>query len=74
MPPGTGAQMSKYVSRIKVPVYDPYKCTQCMACIDVCPDTALPNTAQSVDTILTKIFTGYVKDEDDQKNPSWYGG
>ncbi|RLA64576.1 MAG: oxidoreductase [Epsilonproteobacteria bacterium] len=67
MPSGTGAQMSKYVSRIKVPIIDPYKCTQCMACIDVCPDTALPNTAQSVDTILTKIFKGYVTDASDQK-------
>jgi pyruvate-ferredoxin/flavodoxin oxidoreductase len=37
-----------------------------MACIDVCPDTALPNTAQSVDTILQKIFSGYISDESDR--------
>ncbi len=66
MPSGTGVQISKFVSRIKVPVYDPYSCTQCMACIDVCPDTALPNTAQSVDTILQKIFSGYISDESDR--------
>ncbi len=62
MPAATGAIISKYVSRIQTPIYDPYKCTQCMACINVCPDTALPNTAQDISTILMKVFGQYVSD------------
>jgi pyruvate-ferredoxin/flavodoxin oxidoreductase len=63
MPAATGDHISKYVSRIQTPVYDPYKCTQCMACINVCPDTALPNTSQDIPTVLHKVFNQYVSDE-----------
>jgi len=67
MPAATGAANSKYVSRIKTPVIDPYKCTQCMSCIDVCPDTALPNTSQDLDTILGRVFKQYISDAGDSK-------
>ena len=64
MPAATGKNISKFVSRRKVPIFDPYKCTQCMSCISVCPDTALPNTAQDLSTLLRNIFSFYVKDAD----------
>ena len=35
------------------PVFIAENCTQCMECISSCPDTALPNTAQDLTTILT---------------------
>src|SRR5207247_687558 len=37
-------------------------CTQCMECIAVCPDTALPNCSQDLDTILRTAVTNYVTD------------
>ena len=40
----TGDTASKYVARRETPLYIPENCTQCMECISVCPDTALPNT------------------------------
>jgi ferredoxin len=49
---GTGATQSKYVARRETPVYIAENCTQCMECITACPDTALPNTAQDVGTVL----------------------
>jgi pyruvate-ferredoxin/flavodoxin oxidoreductase len=49
---GTGATQSKYVARRETPVYIAENCTQCMECITACPDTALPNTAQEVGTVL----------------------
>ncbi len=49
---GTGATQSKYVARRETPVYIAENCTQCMECITACPDTALPNTAQDVATVL----------------------
>ncbi|MBT3980806.1 MAG: 4Fe-4S binding protein [Bacteriovoracaceae bacterium] len=67
MPAASGARNSKFVSRIKTPVIDPYKCTQCMSCIDVCPDTALPNTSQDLDVVLRKVFGQYVSSEKDRK-------
>lgn len=63
----TGAKNSKFVARIKTPVYNAYNCTQCMECIDVCPDTALPNTAQDIDTLVGNIFKSYVTNADDAK-------
>ena len=39
----TGDTASKYVARRETPLYIPENCTQCMECISVCPDTALPN-------------------------------
>jgi pyruvate-ferredoxin/flavodoxin oxidoreductase len=49
----TGDTASKYVARRETPLYIPENCTQCMDCISVCPDTALPNTSQDLSTLLT---------------------
>ena len=46
----TGDTASKYVARRETPLYIPENCTQCMECISVCPDTALPNTSQDLGT------------------------
>jgi pyruvate-ferredoxin/flavodoxin oxidoreductase len=62
MAAGTGATQSKYVARRETPVYIAENCTQCMECISVCPDTALPNTAQEVSTVLKTAAVHYVKD------------
>jgi len=66
MAAGTGAEASKYVARQQKPVWDPDRCTQCMKCIAVCPDTALPNTAQEIATILRTVFKSYLADPDIQ--------
>jgi len=66
IPAKTGEKISKYVSRMKTPVYDPYKCTQCMACINICPDTALFNTVQNVETYIGKIFKHYISNSEDK--------
>lgn len=62
MAAGSGATQSKYVARRETPVYIAENCTQCMECISVCPDTALPNTAQEVATVLKTAAVHYVKD------------
>ena len=49
----TGDTASKYVARRETPLYIPENCTQCMECISVCPDTALPNTSQDLSTLLS---------------------
>ncbi|MCC7376804.1 MAG: 2-oxoacid:acceptor oxidoreductase family protein [Verrucomicrobiales bacterium] len=59
---GTGATQSKYVARRETPVYIAENCTQCMECITACPDTALPNMAQEVGTVLRAAAVHYVKD------------
>ena len=59
---GTGATQSKYVARRETPVYIAENCTQCMECITACPDTALPNTAQDVATVLKTAANYYVTD------------
>ncbi|MCB9837986.1 MAG: 2-oxoacid:acceptor oxidoreductase family protein [Phycisphaeraceae bacterium] len=56
----TGATASKYVARRQTPVFIAENCTQCMECIAVCPDTAMPNTAQRVETILDTAVRHYV--------------
>ena len=60
MAAGTGATASKYVARREAPLYIPENCTQCMECITACPDTALPNTAQEVGSILQTAIRNYV--------------
>ena len=40
---GSGDTASKYVARRETPFFIPENCTQCMECIAVCPDTALPD-------------------------------
>jgi pyruvate-ferredoxin/flavodoxin oxidoreductase len=62
MAAGTGATQSKYVARRETPVYIAENCTQCMECISVCPDTALPNTAQDVGVVLATAARHYVSD------------
>jgi pyruvate-ferredoxin/flavodoxin oxidoreductase len=59
---GSGATQSKYVARRETPVYIAENCTQCMECITACPDTALPNTAQEISTILKTAVNNYVTD------------
>ncbi|MGP8184683.1 MAG: 2-oxoacid:acceptor oxidoreductase family protein, partial [Terracidiphilus sp.] len=59
---GTGDTASKYVARRETPLYIPENCTQCMECISVCPDTALPNCSQDLGTILSTAVTRYVSD------------
>ena len=58
----TGDTASKYVARRETPLYIPENCTQCMECISVCPDTALPNCSQDLSTILSTAVTRYVAD------------
>ena len=58
----TGDTASKYVARRETPLYIPENCTQCMECISVCPDTALPNTSQDLGTLLTTAVSYYIAD------------
>ena len=62
MAAGSGDTASKYVARRETPLYIPENCTQCMECIAVCPDTALPNCSQDIDTILRTAVSNYVTD------------
>src|SRR6185503_15242523 len=62
MAAGSGDTASKYVARRETPLYIPENCTQCMECIAVCPDTALPNCSQDLQTILRTAVTNYVTD------------
>ena len=62
----TGDAASKYVARRQTPIFIAENCTQCMECISSCPDTALPNTAQDLATILTTAVQGYVTDGGDK--------
>ncbi len=64
---GTGATQSKYVARRETPVFIAENCTQCMACITACPDTALPNMAQEVTTVLKTAVNNYVSDPADRR-------
>jgi pyruvate-ferredoxin/flavodoxin oxidoreductase len=62
----TGDTASKYVARRETPLYIPENCTQCMDCISVCPDTALPNTAQDLSTLLATAVRYYVVNAKDR--------
>ena len=62
MASASGDTASKYVARLVTPLFIPENCTQCMECIVACPDTALPNCAQDVETILHTAVTRYVTD------------
>jgi pyruvate-ferredoxin/flavodoxin oxidoreductase len=63
----TGDTASKYVARRETPLYIAENCTQCMECISVCPDTALPNTSQDLSTLLSTAINYYVGDAADRK-------
>lgn len=67
MAAGSGDTASKYVARRETPLYIPENCTQCMECIAVCPDTALPNCAQDLETLLRTAVTNYVSDEGERR-------
>ena len=58
----SGATASKYVARRETPLFIAENCTQCMECIAVCPDTALPNCSQDLSTLLSTAVSFYVKD------------
>lgn len=62
MAAGTGATASKYVARREIPLFIEENCTQCMDCITVCPDSALPNTAQDISAVLSTAISNYVSD------------
>ena len=56
MAAGSGDTASKYVARRETPLYIPENCTQCMECIAVCPDTALPSCSQDLETLQPRDF------------------
>ncbi len=62
----TGDTASKYVARRETPLFIAENCTQCMECISACPDTALPNTAQDLSTLLRTAVSYYVADAKDR--------
>jgi len=66
MAAGSGDTASKYVARRETPLYIPENCTQCMECIAVCPDTALPNCSQDLQTILSTAITNYVSEPEER--------
>ncbi|MGH9681575.1 MAG: 2-oxoacid:acceptor oxidoreductase family protein, partial [Candidatus Acidiferrales bacterium] len=66
MAAGSGDTASKYVARRETPLYIPENCTQCMECIVVCPDTALPNCSQDLGTVLQTAVKHYVSDAGDR--------
>jgi pyruvate-ferredoxin/flavodoxin oxidoreductase len=63
----TGDTASKYVARRETPLYIAENCTQCMECISVCPDTALPNCAQDLSTLLSTAVAHYIADPADRR-------
>ena len=67
MAASTGDTASKYVARRETPLFIPENCTQCMECIAVCPDTALPNCAQDLQTLLDTAVTRYVTDQGERR-------
>ncbi len=64
MAAASGATQSKYVARRETPVFIAENCTQCMQCISACPDTAMPNSAQDIETILSTAIKNYVSDKE----------
>ena len=66
MAAASGATASKYGARRETPVFIAENCTQCMACITACPDTALPTTTQELGTILETAFNHYVSNAEDR--------
>jgi pyruvate-ferredoxin/flavodoxin oxidoreductase len=68
MAAGSGDTASKYVARRETPLYIPENCTQCMECIVVCPDTALPNCSQDMGTLLRTAVNNYIADPGERLN------
>lgn len=67
MAAASGDTASKYVARRETPLFIPENCTQCMECIAVCPDTALPNCSQDLETLLRTAITHYVTDASERQ-------
>lgn len=67
MAAGTGDTASKYVARRETPIFIPENCTQCMDCITICPDTALPNCSQDLMTLLRTGAAHYVVDPSERQ-------
>ncbi len=63
----SGATQSKFLARRETPVFIAENCTQCMECITACPDTALPNTAQEIGTVLRTAAIHYVSDPGERR-------
>ena len=59
----SGATQSKYVARRETPVFIAENCTQCMQCITACPDTAMPNSAHDLQTIMSTAIRNYITDK-----------
>src|ERR1700704_1644126 len=66
MAAGSGDTASKYVARRETPLFIAENCTQCMECISVCPDTALPNCSQDLGTMLRTAIMNYVTNPDER--------
>jgi len=64
---GSGDTASKYVARRETPLFIAENCTQCMECIAVCPDTALPNCSEDLETILHAAVAHYVTDSGERQ-------
>ncbi len=67
MSAATGVDASKYIARREIPIFIESNCTQCMECITICPDTALPNTAQDISRILSTSISHYVSNPGDRR-------
>jgi pyruvate-ferredoxin/flavodoxin oxidoreductase len=67
MAAGSGDTASKYVARRETPLYIAENCTQCMECIAVCPDTALPNCSQDLGTVLLTAIRHYVSEPEERQ-------
>ncbi|MDR3202717.1 MAG: 4Fe-4S binding protein, partial [Bifidobacteriaceae bacterium] len=53
MPVGSGAAKDKGIFRRTVPVFDPKRCTGCLECSLVCPDSAIPTTVHEIHDLLS---------------------
>lgn len=52
IPAGSSAFRDMTPYRLRIPVWRPDECEACGLCWSICPDSALPSTAQSVSAIL----------------------
>ena len=61
-PPARALRRPSACRAARPPVFIAENCTQCMECVAVCPDTAMPNTAQDIDVVLDAAIRNYVSD------------
>lgn len=62
MAAASGDAASKFVSRLESPQFIAENCTQCLECVSVCPDTALPNGAYPLSVLFRTAAEHYVTD------------